>query len=141
MSFNSTDNAKSRDIQSFLIFPNALLLTSVIFLPENPRVVFKSESRVGYSLTVFENHIYAAFSLSHVVMRLDKTSGNNAVVFHSSRRTVREATVVFAYDSSRQPRDGLCANHDCEQLCLPYNETKYRCVLGYMHRNNRCIMK
>ena len=93
--------------------------------------MLKSERRGGYSLTVFENYIYAAFSLSHVVMRLDKTSGNNTVLFHSPRRTVREVTPVFAYDKSGQPEGGPCANHDCEQLCLPYNETKYRYMLSF----------
>ncbi|CAB4018011.1 low-density lipo receptor-related 2 isoform X2, partial [Paramuricea clavata] len=96
---------------------------------ENPRILLNSGSayRVGYSLTISGDYIYAAFAQSKNVIRLDKTSGNDEKIFYSTRNG-RGSTSVFAYDKNKQPEGGACANHECEQLCLPYNETQYRCA-------------
>lgn len=107
----------------FVIFDCVL-----VFLTEKPRVLLTSGSgyQNGYGLTVFEDYIYAAFSMSKEIIRLNKTSGKNQMKFFSAKSLVRGATSVFAYDKSLQPQGGPCAKHDCEQLCLPYGETKYR---------------
>lgn len=88
----------------------------------------KSDSRYrsGYSLTLFQDYIYAAFSQSKNVVRLAKTTGNHGTVFYSTRNTGRSPTSVLAYEKGRQPEGGPCARHDCEQLCLAYSSTRYR---------------
>ena len=80
----------------------------------------------GYSLTIFEDYIYAAFAQSKNVIRVNKTSGKNGTSFFSRRGPGRGPTSVFAYDKSRQPSGGPCAGHACEQLCLPLGETQHR---------------
>ena len=86
--------------------------------------------RGGYSLTTLGDYIYAAFTQSKIVIRIDKVK-NASTVFHSPRNTIRGATSVVAYDKSRQAVGGPCHRHNCEQLCLPFAETKFRYAIRY----------
>ena len=96
---------------------------------ENPGLLLDASNpyQNGYSLTIFGEYIYASFSRSKNVIRLDKASGSNKRVYFSSRDTAR-GTAVLAYDKSKQVKTGACKKHDCEQICLPYGEKQYRYV-------------
>ncbi|XP_028393318.1 low-density lipoprotein receptor-related protein 2-like [Dendronephthya gigantea] len=97
---------------------------------ENPRILLKGSDnrRIGYSLTALGDYIYAAFTQSKNIIRIDKRN-NASRLFHSPLNNIRGATSVVAYEKSRQAVGGPCHQHSCEQLCLPHNDT-FRCDCG-----------
>jgi hypothetical protein len=111
--------------------------------PENPRVVLASasENQNGYSLAIFQDYIYAAFVQSKNIVRVNKRSGKNGTNYFSTRTPGRGPISVLAYDKSKQPNGGPCAEHDCEQICLPYSATQYRyCMLQLLGFTERFSM-
>ena len=115
---------------SYYIFYLIILL----FLLDKIRQLINDPSHIhGYALTTFGDYIYASFSQRNKIIRANKATGDNIIIFRSNKNARRGPSDVFAYDKSRQPPGGACENAKCEQLCLPTGETTYRYyIFGFL---------
>ncbi|XP_051883463.1 low-density lipoprotein receptor-related protein 2a [Pristis pectinata] len=100
------------------------------------RVTIVSHLSHPWGIAIYENFLYYTDNDYEVIERVDKTTGENAVVMRNNIAGLMSLKVHFR-DKSAGSSNG-CSNNfgACEQLCLPRPNGAYTCACTTGYRRN-----